>query len=122
MLTDAAAIALALVAARIARRQARVQRGGLGRAEILSARFTGATELDARLLTVYEGSAGATAWNEARPLETAERRRFLRDGKGGGARALLPRPTQAPAASQPRSCSCLQVKTTALLRRSRLAL
>jgi cobalt-zinc-cadmium efflux system protein len=56
MLTDAAAIALSLVAARLAARPARgVMTYGLGRAEILSAQFNGATLLVLALLIVYEG-------------------------------------------------------------------
>jgi cobalt-zinc-cadmium efflux system protein len=56
MLTDAAAIALALVAARLARRPAQgALTYGLGRAEILSAQFNGATLLVLGLLIVYEG-------------------------------------------------------------------
>jgi cobalt-zinc-cadmium efflux system protein len=56
MLTDAAAIGLALVAARLAMRPARgAMTYGLGRAEILSAQFNGATLLVLGLLIVYEG-------------------------------------------------------------------
>ncbi|MDX6666162.1 MAG: cobalt-zinc-cadmium efflux system protein [Solirubrobacteraceae bacterium] len=56
MLADAAAIALALVAARLARRPAAGQLTyGLKRAEILSAQFNGATLLVVALLIVYEG-------------------------------------------------------------------
>jgi cobalt-zinc-cadmium efflux system protein len=56
MLTDAAAIGLALVAARLAQRPARgALTYGLGRAEILSAQFNGATLLVLGLLIVYEG-------------------------------------------------------------------
>jgi cobalt-zinc-cadmium efflux system protein len=56
MLTDAAAIGLALVAARLAQRPARgAMTYGLGRAEILSAQFNGATLLVLGLLIVYEG-------------------------------------------------------------------
>ena len=56
MLTDAAAIALALLAARLARRPARgALTYGLGRAEILSAQFNGATLLVLGLLIVYGG-------------------------------------------------------------------
>ena len=56
MLTDAAAIALSLVAARLARRPAAgAMTYGLRRAEILSAQFNGATLLVLGLLIVYEG-------------------------------------------------------------------
>lgn len=56
MLTDAVAIGLALVAARLARRPAQGQMTyGLKRAEILSAQFNGATLLVVALLIVYEG-------------------------------------------------------------------
>jgi cobalt-zinc-cadmium efflux system protein len=56
MLTDAAALALALVANRLARRPAQgVMTFGLGRAEILSAQANGATLLVLGLLIVYEG-------------------------------------------------------------------
>jgi cobalt-zinc-cadmium efflux system protein len=56
MLTDAGAIALSLVAARLAARPARGQMTyGLGRAEILSAQVNGATLLVLALLIVYEG-------------------------------------------------------------------
>jgi cobalt-zinc-cadmium efflux system protein len=56
MLTDAAAIALALVAIRLARRPARgAFTFGLKRAEILSAQFNGATLLVLGLLVVVEG-------------------------------------------------------------------
>jgi len=56
MLTDAAAIALALVAIRLARRPASgAMTFGLRRAEILSAQFNGATLLVLGLLIVYEG-------------------------------------------------------------------
>jgi cobalt-zinc-cadmium efflux system protein len=56
MLTDAAAIGLALVAARLALRPAKgAMTYGLGRAEILSAQFNGATLLVLGLLIVYEG-------------------------------------------------------------------
>jgi cobalt-zinc-cadmium efflux system protein len=56
MLTDAAALALALVANRLARRPARgAMTFGLGRAEILSAQANGATLLVLGLLIVYEG-------------------------------------------------------------------
>jgi cobalt-zinc-cadmium efflux system protein len=56
MLTDAAAIGLALVAARLAQRPAKgAMTYGLGRAEILSAQFNGATLLVLGLLIVYEG-------------------------------------------------------------------
>ena len=56
MLTDAAAIALSLVAARLAARPARgVMTYGLGRAEILSAQINGVTLLVLALLIVYEG-------------------------------------------------------------------
>src|SRR4051812_34000934 len=58
MLTDAGAIALALVALRLARRPAGGRfTFGLGRAEILSAQFNGATLLILGLLIVYEGVA-----------------------------------------------------------------
>ncbi|MGC9219923.1 MAG: cation diffusion facilitator family transporter [Solirubrobacteraceae bacterium] len=54
MLTDAAALALALLAARLATRPARgVMTFGLGRAEILSAEFNGVTLLLLALLIVY---------------------------------------------------------------------
>jgi cobalt-zinc-cadmium efflux system protein len=56
MLTDAAALALALVANRLARRPAGgAMTFGLGRAEILSAQANGATLLVLGLLIVYEG-------------------------------------------------------------------
>jgi cobalt-zinc-cadmium efflux system protein len=56
MLTDAAAIALALVAIRLARRPAHgAYTFGLRRAEILSAQFNGATLLVLGLLVVVEG-------------------------------------------------------------------
>jgi cobalt-zinc-cadmium efflux system protein len=56
MLTDAGALALALVALRLARRPARgAMTYGLGRSEILSAQFNGATLLVLGLLIVYEG-------------------------------------------------------------------
>lgn len=56
MLTDAGAIALALVAIRLARRPAAgAMTYGLKRAEILSAQFNGATLLVLGLLIVYEG-------------------------------------------------------------------
>jgi cobalt-zinc-cadmium efflux system protein len=56
MLTDAAAIALALVAIRLAKRPARgAFTFGLGRAEILSAQVNGATLLVLGLLIVVEG-------------------------------------------------------------------
>src|SRR5215213_9956525 len=56
MLTDAGALALALVAIRLARRPARgAMTYGLGRSEILSAQFNGATLLILGLLIVYEG-------------------------------------------------------------------
>jgi cobalt-zinc-cadmium efflux system protein len=56
MLTDAIAIGLALVAARLARRPAAGQLTyGFKRAEILSAQFNGATLLVMGLLIVYEG-------------------------------------------------------------------
>jgi cobalt-zinc-cadmium efflux system protein len=55
MLTDAVAIALALVAARLARRPAAgAMTYGLKRAEILSAQFNGATLLVMALFIVYE--------------------------------------------------------------------
>jgi cobalt-zinc-cadmium efflux system protein len=55
MLTDAAAIALALVAARLAARPAHgAMTYGMGRAEILSAQVNGATLLVLALLVVYE--------------------------------------------------------------------
>jgi cobalt-zinc-cadmium efflux system protein len=56
MLTDAAALALSLLAIRLAARPARgAMTFGLGRAEILSAQFNGATLLVLGLLIVYEG-------------------------------------------------------------------
>jgi cobalt-zinc-cadmium efflux system protein len=56
MLADAGAIALALVAMRLARRPASGSMTyGLGRAETLSAQFNGATLLVLGLLIVYEG-------------------------------------------------------------------
>src|SRR4051794_3719811 len=56
MLTDAAALALALVAVRLARRPAGgAMTYGLRRTEILSAQFNGATLLVLGLLIVYEG-------------------------------------------------------------------
>src|SRR4051794_24656451 len=56
MLTDAAAIALSLLAARLAARPARgPMTYGLGRAEILSAQVNGVTLLVLGLLIVYEG-------------------------------------------------------------------
>jgi cobalt-zinc-cadmium efflux system protein len=56
MLTDAAALALALVAARLARRPAAgPMTYGLKRVEILSAQFNGATLLIVALFIVYEG-------------------------------------------------------------------
>lgn len=56
MLTDAAAIALALVAIRLARRPAKgALTYGCKRAEILSAQFNGATLLVLALLIIYEG-------------------------------------------------------------------
>ncbi len=56
MLTDAGAIALALVAMRLARRPAKgAMTYGLGRAEILSAQFNGSTLLVLSFLIVYEG-------------------------------------------------------------------
>jgi cobalt-zinc-cadmium efflux system protein len=56
MLTDAGALALALVALRLARRPAKgAMTYGLSRAEILSAQFNGATLLVLGLLIVYEG-------------------------------------------------------------------
>jgi cobalt-zinc-cadmium efflux system protein len=55
MLTDAGAIGLALVAARLAARPARgAMTYGMGRAEILSAQVNGATLLVLGLLVVYE--------------------------------------------------------------------
>jgi cobalt-zinc-cadmium efflux system protein len=55
MLTDAAAIALSLVALRLAQRPARgAMTYGLKRTEILSAQFNGATLLVLALLVVYE--------------------------------------------------------------------
>ena len=55
MLTDAAAIGLSLVAARLATRPARgAMTYGLARTEILSAQFNGATLLVLALLIVYE--------------------------------------------------------------------
>jgi cobalt-zinc-cadmium efflux system protein len=56
MLTDAAALALALVAIRLARRPAEgALTYGLKRTEILSAQFNGATLLVLALVIVYEG-------------------------------------------------------------------
>jgi len=56
MLTDAGALLLALVALRLARRPAKgAMTYGLGRSEILSAQFNGATLLVLGLLIVYEG-------------------------------------------------------------------
>ena len=56
MLTDAGAIALALVAIRLAKRPAEgVMTYGFKRVEILSAQFNGATLLVLGLLIVYEG-------------------------------------------------------------------
>jgi cobalt-zinc-cadmium efflux system protein len=56
MLTDAGALALALVALRLAARPAKgAMTYGLGRTEILSAQFNGATLLVLGLLIVYEG-------------------------------------------------------------------
>jgi cobalt-zinc-cadmium efflux system protein len=56
MLTDAGALGLALVAARLAARPAGgAMTYGLGRTEILSAQFNGATLLVLGLLIVYEG-------------------------------------------------------------------
>ncbi len=56
MLTDAGALALALVAIRLARRPAKGSMTyGLKRTEILSAQFNGATLLVLGLLIVYEG-------------------------------------------------------------------
>jgi cobalt-zinc-cadmium efflux system protein len=56
MLTDAAALTVALVALRLARRPAKgAMTYGLGRAEILSAQFNGATLLVLGALIVYEG-------------------------------------------------------------------
>jgi cobalt-zinc-cadmium efflux system protein len=56
MLTDAGALGLALVAARLAARPAEgAMTYGLGRTEILSAQFNGATLLVLGLLIVYEG-------------------------------------------------------------------
>jgi cobalt-zinc-cadmium efflux system protein len=55
MLTDAAALALAIVAARLASRPAKgAMTYGLGRAEILSAQFNGATLLILAAFIVYE--------------------------------------------------------------------
>src|ERR1035441_9219930 len=55
MLTDAAAIGLSLVAARLARRPAKgALTFGLGRVEILSAQFNGATLLVLAAFIVYE--------------------------------------------------------------------
>jgi cobalt-zinc-cadmium efflux system protein len=55
MLTDAAALALAILAARLAARPARgVMTYGLGRAEILSAQFNGATLIILAAFIVYE--------------------------------------------------------------------
>jgi cobalt-zinc-cadmium efflux system protein len=56
MLTDAGALALSLVAARLAERPARgAMTFGLGRTEILAAQFNGVTLLVLGLLIVYEG-------------------------------------------------------------------
>ncbi|HEX6020914.1 MAG TPA: cation diffusion facilitator family transporter [Solirubrobacter sp.] len=56
MLTDAGALLLALIAIRLARRPARGSMTyGLGRSEILSAQFNGATLLILGLLIVFEG-------------------------------------------------------------------
>src|SRR5882724_6404372 len=56
MLTDAGALALSLVAARLAARPARgAMTYGLGRAEILSAQANGVTLLVLGLLLVYAG-------------------------------------------------------------------
>ena len=56
MLTDVVAIALALVTARLANRPAEgAMTYGLGRAEVLSAQFNGATLLVLALFIVYEG-------------------------------------------------------------------
>jgi len=56
MLTDAAALALALVAAQLAKRPAAgAMTYGLKRVEILSAQFNGATLLVIALLVIYEG-------------------------------------------------------------------
>jgi cobalt-zinc-cadmium efflux system protein len=56
MLTDATALALSLVAIRLAARPAKgAMTYGLGRVEILSAQFNGATLLVLGLLIVYEG-------------------------------------------------------------------
>ena len=56
MLTDAGALVLALIAARLVARPARgPMTFGLGRAEILSAQINGATLLVVALLIVYEG-------------------------------------------------------------------
>ena len=56
MLTDAAALALALLAIRLAKRPARgAMTFGWQRAEILSAQFNGATLLVLGLFIVYEG-------------------------------------------------------------------
>ncbi len=56
MLTDAAAIALSLVAIRLAQRPAKgAMTYGLKRTEILSAQFNGATLLVLALLIIYEG-------------------------------------------------------------------
>src|SRR5919199_462045 len=55
MLTDAAALALSLVAARLARRPAAgAMTYGLGRAEILSAQLNGVTLLVLAVLIAYE--------------------------------------------------------------------
>jgi cobalt-zinc-cadmium efflux system protein len=62
MLTDAAALALALVAARLAARPAHgAMTYGLGRAEILSAQANGVTLLVLGLLIVYDGIRRLTA-------------------------------------------------------------
>src|SRR2546421_2329690 len=57
MLTDATAIALSLLAVRLAQRPARgALTFGFKRAEVLSAQFNGATLLVLALLIVYEGT------------------------------------------------------------------
>ena len=78
MLTDAGAIVLALVAIRLARRPAKgAMTYGLGRSEILSAQFNGATLLDPRPADRLRGRAPAV-----RPAAGRGRRR----ARGGAAR------------------------------------
>jgi hypothetical protein len=106
----AAAIALALAAARIARRPATGDRRpatgdrrpatgegaithGLGRAEILTARLTDATPFDARLLIVYQATARATARRaptapDRPPLTTAWPEGKQQSARGRSSRAV----------------------------------